>query len=143
MAQSFLHVGAVELAVTSGSPYPDFARPYPEECYEVRNRLSQLHGTGSYARGKSCPTIDPLQVSACKFKCFVDTIKQGGKVGFLWDCALIACVQSEPYRRNEGIFISALCYCDQEPMLTHLWFVSVVKFKWSSFIFFECIPTVI
>uniref|UniRef100_A0A7I4D411 HhH-GPD domain-containing protein n=1 Tax=Physcomitrium patens TaxID=3218 RepID=A0A7I4D411_PHYPA len=58
---------AVELAVTSGSPYPDFARPYPEECYEVRNRLSQLHGTGSYARGKSCPTIDPLQVLALEY----------------------------------------------------------------------------
>ncbi|KAG0606665.1 hypothetical protein M758_9G158900 [Ceratodon purpureus] len=50
----------LELAVTSGSPYPDFARPYPEECREVRNRLSELHGMGSYARGKSCPSIDPI-----------------------------------------------------------------------------------
>lgn len=46
--------------MASGSPYPDFARPYPEECREVRNRLSELHGMGTYARGKSCPSIGPV-----------------------------------------------------------------------------------
>ena len=63
--------------MASGSPYPDFARPYPEECREVRNRLSELHGMSSYAPGNSCPSIDPAdsrdpaQVSALGCKCFL------------------------------------------------------------------------
>lgn len=55
----FAAQATLELAVASGSPYPDFARPYPEECREVRNRLSELHGMSSYAPGNSCPSIDP------------------------------------------------------------------------------------
>lgn len=60
----WVHMAALEVAVAaSGSPYPDFARPYPEECREVRNRLAELHGFGVYARGNQCPSIDPPQVS--------------------------------------------------------------------------------
>ncbi|CAK9206393.1 unnamed protein product [Sphagnum troendelagicum] len=42
-------------------PYPTFARPSVEECWEVRNRLHSLHGLGGeYVRPRSCPTIDPI-----------------------------------------------------------------------------------
>lgn len=53
-------VPATELVVESGGPFPTFARPSADECYEVRNRLMDLHGLGEYIRPTSCPTNFPI-----------------------------------------------------------------------------------
>lgn len=53
-------VPATELVVASGGPFPTFARPSADECYEVRNRLMDLHGLDQYVRPTSCPTNVPI-----------------------------------------------------------------------------------
>jgi hypothetical protein len=109
-------------------PYPTFARPSVEECWEVRNRLHSLHGLGGeYVRPQSCPTIDPIAIcdpeEVSSSSCFFFTIVLHVKLKFC------ECEKHGMGSGNLSFILS--CLISSHVLRFWLWSIFLLKSAWN------------
>jgi hypothetical protein len=109
-------------------PYPTFARPSVEECWEVRNRLHSLHGLGGkYVRPQSCPTIDPIAIrdpeEVSSSSCYFFVIVQHVKLKFC-ECEKLG-------MGSGNLSFILCCFTSSHVLRFWLWSIFLLKSSWN------------